>query len=225
VKITKKEFSMRALLVDDHPLFRDGLRLTLKMLRPKAQVHQAGTVREAIAILEQGIVIDLILLDLQLATMRGLEALHAMRAYPECPPVVILSGTEDRETVRAAIEHGAMGFIQKSMNSDEMIEAVEKVLAGSVYLPAACLDDSYLGTPTQSANDLLQSLGISGRRAEVLTHLAQGKPSKVIARELGISEATVKSHIQAIYDALEVHSRTQALYRLAGHGWRMGETV
>jgi len=213
---------MHALLVDDHALFREGMKHLLRHLRPDATIHQAGTVDEAAGILA-GTRIDLILLDLHLPGLRGLQSLDAMRAVTEDVPIVVLSGTEDGETVRGAIEHGAMGFIQKSVNPDEMLQAVESVLAGKVYLPEAVLQPARANGPSASQEKVLESLGIGGRRAEVLLHLAQGKSTKAIARELGISDTTVKTHIQALYDALNVHSRTQAVFALARHGWRLND--
>jgi two-component system, NarL family, nitrate/nitrite response regulator NarL len=219
---------MQALLVDDHALFREGMKHLLRHLRPDVVVFQAASVREATDILTRERGVDLVLLDLQLPGMKGLQALNAMRDFDDEIPIVVLTGTEDGEMVRAAIERGAMGFIQKSVNPDEMLGAVETVLAGKVYLPESVLDSvrgvaEDVGAPQQSK--LLGSLGITGRRAEVLVHLAKGKPTKVIARELGISDTTVKTHIQAVYDALNVHSRTQAIYVLARHGWALADIV
>jgi len=213
---------MHALLVDDHALFREGMKHLLRHLRPDAIVYQAASVREATEVLSRDSAVDLILLDLQLPGMKGLQALAAMRGFTEEVPIVVLSGTEDHDTVRAAIESGAMGFIQKSVNPDEMLDAVESVLAGKVYLPEAALPPSSTTLPRgSSGRRVLEALGISGRRAEVLLLLAQGKSTKAIARELGISDTTVKTHIQAVYDALNVHSRTQAVFELARHGWQL----
>jgi len=212
---------MRALLVDDHALFREGMKHLLKHLRPDVTIYQAASVREATEILAEHLDVDLVLLDLQLPGMRGVQALSAMRQFNDDVPIVVLSGAEDGETVRASIECGAMGFIRKSVNPDEMLSAVETVLAGKVYLPEAVLDAADTSAPSQDS--LLVGLGIAGRRAEVLVHLAKGKSTKSIARELGISDTTVKTHIQAIYDALSVHSRTQAIYVLARHGWALAD--
>jgi DNA-binding NarL/FixJ family response regulator len=216
---------MRALLVDDHALFREGMKHLLRHLRPDAIVLQAASVREATEILAREEGFDLVLLDLQLPGMRGLQALKALRDFNDEVPIVVLTGTEDGEMVRSAIEGGAMGFIQKSVNPDEMLGAVETVLAGKVYLPDSVLDSVQSadepGSPHQTR--LLGTLGITGRRAEVLVHLAKGKSTKAIARELGISDTTVKTHIQAVYDALNVHSRTQAIYVLARKGWALAD--
>ncbi len=208
---------MHTLLVDDHGLFREGMKHLLRHLRPDVVVHQSASVREAVELIREQARIDLILLDLNLPGMHGLQALTEMRANNDEIPVVVLSGSEDSEIVRGAIEMGAMGFIQKSVNSDQMLEAVETVLAGKVYLPRAVVDTRQVDR--SDSRRLLERLGIGGRRAEVLLHLAQGKATKSIARELRISDTTVKTHIQAIYDALGVHSRTQAIYELARHGW------
>jgi len=218
---------MHALLVDDHALFREGMKHLLRHLRPDAVVSQAASVREATEILAREPGVNLVLLDLQLPGMRGLQALHALREFDDEVAIVVLTGTEDGEIVRAAIDTGAMGFIQKSVNPDEMLGAVESVLAGKVYLPESVLDSVQVAEDHASHQQarLLETLGISGRRAEVLSHLATGKSTKAIARDLGISDTTVKTHIQAVYDALNVHSRTQAIYVLARKGWALTDTV
>ena len=216
---------MQALLVDDHALFREGMKLLLRNLCPGVVVHQAATISEATTVLSKRMDIDLVLLDLQLPGYKRLDALCAMRDFDDEVPIVVLSGTEDRDVVEAAIELGAMGFIQKSVNPDQMLDAVQTVLSGKVYLPESSLSFTTSRPAPVESENLLTSLGISGRRAEVLRHLAQGKSTKVIARAMDISDTTVKTHIQALYDALNVHSRTQAVYELARHGWRLSDAL
>jgi two-component system, NarL family, nitrate/nitrite response regulator NarL len=207
---------MKVLLVDDHALFREGLKLLLKSLHSDLVVAQAGSLEQARREIEDGGPFDLVLLDLHLPGYRRLDALHWMRQFDADLPVVVLSGSEDASVVRGAVEAGAMGFIQKSVDPQAMLQALEQIVAGGVYLPPVCLT-----SPAGPA--VMSHLGISARQAEVLQRLAQGKSNKLIARELGISDTTVKTHVKAVFDALRVHSRTQAVFELARLGWHPAE--
>lgn len=209
---------MKMLLVDDHALFREGLNLLLRSLSAGVVVHQAGSLERAREVIESDGPFDLVLLDLHLPGVTGLGALHWMRRLDGDLPVVVLSGSEDPAIVRGAVDSGAMGFIQKSVDPQAMMQALQQILAGGVYLPAECL------TP-RPAQAVMSRLGISQRQQEVLQRLAQGKSNKLIARELGISDTTVKSHVQAVFDLLDVHSRTQAVFELARLGWHPDGTA
>ena len=218
---------MRLLLVDDHALFREGMELVLRHLDPQTQVFHAVNVVDALQVMGDEPQIDLVLLDLHMPGMVGLDALLAVRAHAEAPAVVVLSGSEDSQMVWQAIDAGAMGFIQKQTDSRTMLAALRVVLEGGIYLPASCLTEPGRRMPVLTrdapARDRMTSLGISNRQAEALGKMAQGKPNKTIARELGITEATVKSHLSAAFAALEVHSRTEAMYAMAHLGLRLPE--
>lgn len=217
---------MKTLLVDDHALFREGMRLLLGSLDEHAEVWQAADVPAALALLDDTAAMDLVLLDLHLPGLTGLEALHRLRAGNDTVPVVVLSGDENPRLVPEAIDAGAMGYILKSALPDEMMTALDRVLAGGIYLPPLSRGDGSRGPTTSRApvpdtRARLRELGISPRQAEVLVKLAQGKPNKVIARELAISDTTVKSHVAAVFGALEVHNRTEAVYAVARLGLRL----
>lgn len=215
---------MRTLLVDDHVLFREGLELVLRHLDARVEVRHADSVEQARRVIAAGPSIDLVLLDLHMPGMQGLDALHALRASAETPAIVVLSGSEDVNIVRQAIEDGAMGFIQKQSDSRTMMAALQMVLAGGVYLPPVCLADARArpaAPAAPTARERLNRLGLSARQGEVLAKVAQGKANKVVARELGIAEATVKSHVAAVFDALDVHSRTEAVYAIARLGLKL----
>lgn len=216
---------MKLLLVDDHALFREGMELVLRHLDPQAQILHAVNVQEALQIIGQESGLDLVLLDLHMPGMVGLDALLTLRARAEGTPVVVLSGSEDVQVVWQAIEAGAMGFIQKQSDSRTMMAALRVVLGGGIYLPPVCLAGSARRAGAAStelpARERIARLGLSGRQAESLAKVVQGKSNKVIARELGISEATVKTHLSAVFAALDVHSRTEAVYAIARLGLRL----
>ncbi|MBE7368520.1 response regulator [Ramlibacter pallidus] len=208
---------MKLLLVDDHALFRTGMDLLLHHLHPEMDVLHASSVVEALATIRREPAIDLVLLDLHMPGMTGLDALLHMRQH-ETPPIVVLSGSEDLQVVWKAIDAGAMGFIQKQSDAETLRAALSVVLNGGITIPQVCLTET--GRRAAHARDLtpkqrMQELGVSERQMQVLAKLAYGKPNKVIARELGISEATVKTHLSAVFDALKVSNRTQAVFALA----------
>ena len=216
---------MKLLLVDDHALFREGMELVLRHLDPLAEVLHAASVHESLNVIADEPNLQLVLLDLHMPGMVGLDALFMLRARADATPVVVLSGSEDAQIVWQAIDAGAMGFIQKQSDSRTMMAALRVILGGGIYLPAVCLTEAgrrgQTIEPVMSARDRIKRLGISQRQAEVLAKMVQGKSNKVIARELGISEATVKTHLSAVFGALDSHSRTEAVYAIARLGLRL----
>lgn len=217
---------MKTLLVDDHALFREGMELVLKLLDASVVVLHAASVDEALRVLSREQV-DFVLLDLHMPGMTGLDALLRMRARAEATPVVVLSGSENPQVVWSAIDAGAMGFIQKQMDSATMMVALRHVLAGGIYLPPVCLTEAGRRhappSPQLTPAERLRRAGLSNRQAQTLFMMAQGKPNKVIARELGIGEATVKTHVSAVFDALGVRNRTEAVYAIARLGLNLQE--
>ena len=213
------------LVADDHPLFRAALRQAAADAVDALQVREAASLDEVLAALDAEPGTDLVLLDLHMPGMVGLDALLTLRARAEGTPVVVLSGSEDVQVVWQAIEAGAMGFIQKQTDSRTMMAALRVVLSGGIYLPPVCLAGGARrpgATTTElPARERIARLGLSGRQAETLAKVVQGKSNKVIARELGISEATVKTHLSAVFAALDVHSRTEAVYAIARMGLRL----
>jgi DNA-binding NarL/FixJ family response regulator len=218
---------MKILVVDDHPLIREGLVNVLRELDHDLTVIEAQTTEDALATLEREKDISLVLLDLQFEDrFEGMGLLKQARTtWPEVP-IVVLSGLDAPNTVREAIDAGAMGFITKRSPTPVLVSALRLVLAGAVYIPPQALAaDSTTAQPRLSADEsgsetapTLAALGLTERQTEVLAHLVQGKPNKVICRELGLAEGTVKTHIAAILRALNVTSRTQALFALSRLG-------
>lgn len=214
---------MHVLLIDDHPLIHVALRALLADFQPPVQLHSAESGAQARALLESlDPAPDLLLLDLQLgeAGDDGFELLDALRdARPELP-IVCMSGSDQMAEVIRAIDQGAMGFIPKHVAPEEFKQALMTVVAGGIYVPPMRLSQAPLPAPPQPrgveppppARPLnLDRLPITPRQQQVLQGLLQGKPNKLIASELNISAETVKDHVQAIYRALGVNSRTQAV--------------
>ncbi len=208
---------MRVLLVDDHALIREGLRLLLEDLEQNIELDQAGSCEEALALAAEH-AYDLVLLDLKMPGVKGLDALTIFRErHPEFP-VVILSGEGTPGLVREAIEAGCMGFVPKSSSHQVFEQALKLVLAGGVYLPPDVLRS---GNPESGHDPNSNSEAISGlspRQVQVLRCIIQGKSNKIIARELDVSEHTVKAHLSAVFRALGVHSRTEAVFAAAKSG-------
>ena len=223
----KRRVPMKILIVDDHPLIREGLANVLRELDKDLTVIEAETAEEAVVALQREQAISLLLLDLVLPGSDGLILLHQVRTdWPEVP-IVVLSANDNPQTVREAIDSGAMGFITKRSPTAVLVGALRLVLAGAVYIPPQALAaDDAPASPAHFAPTVLEpkvspsigDLGLTERQAEVLAHLVQGKPNKVICRELGLAEGTVKTHITAILRTLNVSSRTQAVFALSRLG-------
>ena len=240
---------MRVLLVDDHTLFREGIALLLRPLVEPLETWEAGSCEEAFELIEQRGAADLVLIDLGLPGASGLEGVRGLReAHPEMP-VVVMSSADDKDTVLAALDAGAMGFIPKSSTSAVMIGALKLILAKGIYLPpsvflgarspapatppatVAGATPVHATTPTTPVNGALPSvparrpsdLGLTPRQAEVLHLLLQGKPAKLIGRELDLSLSTVKAHTSAVLRALNVTTRTQAIVAAGRLGLRFDE--
>lgn len=222
---------MKILVIDDHALIRQALQNMLRVLDSSAEVLESADCSAALALAANQPDLDLILLDLHLPGMGGMDALSHFRQSHPAVPVVVLSGTKDRQTVLTAIDHGAMGFIPKSSSNNVMLSALRLVLSGGVYLPMEILD--HAGSLNVGDADSLTSgtgahgktpaeLGLTDRQMEVLDLLLQGKSNKLICRELGLAEGTVKIHITAVLKALNVTSRTQAVIAASQIGLRVG---
>ncbi len=209
---------VHVLLIDDHALFRRGLRLMLREVFPTIDVSEAGGCDAAAGMQDQ--IFDLIFLDWNMPGVQGEPALNAIKlTFPACP-VVVISGEEDAGVIRAAVACGAAGFVPKSAQPEVMLGALQLILAGGVYLPPQVLGP---GTRRPDSNPESQSPlnTLTDRQIEVLRKALKGAPNKVIARELDISEGTVKSHLSSAFRVLDVRNRTEALYAAA----RLGLTI
>jgi DNA-binding NarL/FixJ family response regulator len=216
---------MKLLLVDDHALLRDGLALMMAQEFRDLELLQAGTLADAHAALRAHPDVRLVLLDLGLPDGDGVEALPALREAAPGAMLVALSADEKRETVLAAIAAGASGYIPKTAQSGAMMEALRFVLAGGVYLPAGVLERRASERRDSGAPGAVgrspEELGLSPRQVDVLKLLVEGKSNKLIARDLLMSESTVKTHLEALFRRLGANSRTQAVVAAARLGLRL----
>jgi len=211
---------LKVLVVDDHPLIRQALHVVLKQLDADLQVLEAANCPDALALAEANGDLDLVLLDIHLPGVSGLDALQSFRERVPAVPVVVISASEDPDDVTRALDSGAMGYIPKTQSSQVMISALRLVLAGGVYLPSEMMRRSRQHNPAQSSTGY-RDIGLTERQAQVLALLIQGKPNKLICRDLDLAEGTVKIHITAILKALKVSNRTQAVIEVSRLGLKL----
>lgn len=214
---------MHILVVDDHALLRSGMRYLLRGLDPGLEIDEAGDCAQALERVAARSY-DLVLLDLKMPGLGGMDALDALRKAAPAAPLVVLSGEDHPHVVRAAIERGAMGFIPKSSTPEVLVNALRLVLAHGIYLPPAVLDFVHsvpvpVPPPVDSAEVLLP--GLTPRQMDVLRCVIRGMPNKAIARELDVSEGTVKAHLTSVLHTLGVRNRTEAVYAAARLGLRL----
>jgi DNA-binding NarL/FixJ family response regulator len=204
---------MKILVVDDHPLIQQALAHALPQLHGPLDVLAAVDRDETLTALARHPDVALVLLDLTLPGAHGLDLLVQLRRDHPRLPIVVLSATHDRATVGSAMAAGAQGYIAKTSTPCELLDAVRTVLDGgcSVTTHLAPVAPSIGGVPGEA-------LGLTNRQADVLRLLIQGKPNKLICRDLRLSEGTVKVHVSAILKALNVRSRAQAIAELSRRG-------
>lgn len=210
---------MHGLIVDDHELFREGLRLLLEQTAADFTFELAADVKGALELLAQRS-FQLVLLDWNLDGLSGMGAIQKLLEAAPQARVVVVSGETGAQTVRSAVEAGASGFILKSSSPSVLTMALRLICAGGVYLPFG-IPPPVAGNTARldTAESALPAL--TGRQVEVFKAVIRGASNKVIARGLGITEATVKVHVTAIFRALNVRSRTEAVYAAAKRGLKI----
>ena len=202
--------STRCVLVDDHAMFREALALLITHRHPEVSLTTAATLNQARAAVGPDDA-TLVLLDLNLPDSRGIATLHGLREAAPRARIIVLSADDRAETVMAALDAGAAGFIPKTADTQVLGGALRTVLSGAVYVPEGVAFDAGPGTPAAPP--------LTTRQHEVFRALVDGKSNKQIARELGLSESTVKTHLQAIFERLAITSRSQAVVLAARLGW------
>lgn len=195
-------------IADDHPLVRDALSLALRQAFAAADIALAETFPQAKALIDSKIDTDLIVLDLDMPGMQGLSGLATLRAAAPAVPVAILSATRNATAMRQAIEMGASGFISKSAAMADIVASIKTILDGGICLPEAA-SDALLDA--QDRDLAARAASLTPQQHRVLAQMAEGKPNKLIAADMQISEPTVKAHVTEILRKLDVHSRTQAV--------------
>lgn len=218
---------MKILVVDDHPLILEALHHVLKQLDRHVEVLDAQTAADGLRLADANPDAALTLLDLTLPDSDGFSALSELRARHPAIPVVVLSESDIREEIVRAIELGAMGLIPKRSSSEFLVSALRLVLMGGVYVPRVAFEDQVqdprgAAAPRAAAarrgSTTPRDLGLTDRQAQVLALILEGKPNKLICRELSLAEGTVKIHVAAILRALNVGTRTQAVIEAARLG-------
>lgn len=195
---------MKILIVDDHALFRAGLRMLLGTIGQNVECLEAANVSDALALISQHADIQLCLLDLALKNEHGLDAVQKIKETAPQVAVVVVSGADDSATIRSCIDAGAMSFIPKSVTPEVMTKALHHVLSGAVYLPEQIVS-AMQGAPPRPL--------LTPRQLQVLHCLSRGLPTKLISRELALSEHTVKEYIALVFQALGVRNRTEAVIK------------
>ncbi len=207
---------MNIYIIDDHALFRNGL-VSLLESRNISAVAAASP--------EQGLVeissldLDIILLDLRMPQMSGLEVLKALKGQDVKTPVVMLTTSTEENDLRDCLKYGAQGYLLKDMDPDELVGALNEVVSGSIvvaqdmtYILAKVLKNEL--TDSESSFDVL-----TNREKEVACQVASGHSNKVIARELGISDGTVKLHVKSILKKLSLSSRVEVAVMVTEKGY------
>lgn len=220
---------MRLLIADDHTLFRDALVQYIERAEPDAEITLAKDFYEVVELMKKNPVQDLILLDLRMPGMNGMEGFKRMRReYPNVP-VALMSGVAEPKDVNDAMDLGAVGYFPKTLSGKALLKAIQLVLTGERFVPIdhetnAIMPSYYNGRgngngeaksqETQVASDGKGSVAqLTPRETEVLSYLASGASNKEIARELSLQVVTVKLHVRGICRKLEAKNRTQAALR------------
>lgn len=206
---------MKMLVVEDHALVREAMAQTLMRLDAAVVCVEASDGETALQRLDEGS-FDLAIVDLMLPDMNGFALLGVMaKRFPDVPAIVV-SAMDDEASVRRAIKGGASGFVSKTHSGEELLRAVRVVLEGGVHTP----DAPVTAAGRRRDGCVSEQFGLTVAQTRVMEFLAQGKTNREIADVLGLSEATVKVHMSAIFRALGVSSRAQALVVIARNSTR-----
>ena len=210
---------MHILIIDDHSLFREGIKLLLTELSDQLTISDAPSIEEVEEDLFQ--TADLVLLDLVLdRTNDSADTMQKIQQHRVLGSIVIISSKDDPHIIKECIDQGASGFIPKSANPDVLISALRLILSGGIYLPPEAHRESsapQINADKQSNRaDPLHNL--TQRQKKALELVCRGLQNKMIAREMEIAENTVKLHLSAAYKALEVKNRTEAMYKISSLG-------
>lgn len=217
----------KALVVDDHPLFCDALTLTLQSIADFQEIRTAGTLEQALEVMAQDSAIGLIVLDLNLPDVNGLDGLVRLRNAAPRAAILVASSMADNGMISHALKAGADGFVPKHSQRSVFRRAFEAVTSGRSFVPDGFIDPT--GGQSSEPDDALARLAsLTNQQARILHLICEGKLNKQIAFDLSIAETTVKAHVTAIMRKLGVHSRTQAVLvaqearfsNAADHGFR-----
>lgn len=201
---------MQVLTIDDHGMFRFGLRLILEQHFAGVRVHEAATISEGLALAESNGPMDLALVDLQFPGEDGIDAIRALRDMSPETRVAALTASDEPADMARVREAGAMGFVRKTLGPDALRNVIELIMSGERFYPVS--DDGELGGERSGAATIsgtVPSVRLTPRQKEILQGLVEGLSNKEIARDLDIIEGTVKAHIRSLMSKLGVRNRTQ----------------
>jgi len=209
--------TLKILIVDDHRLFAAGLASVLKLLKRPVHIKEIYNGMQALSDIEKSDGYDLILADIEMPSVSGIDLLRAIKTRGITTPLVIVSATEHAREVERAMSAGAKGYIPKSTAPETMLAAVEKVIQGGEYLPEDLRNRIRSGTGTQARRATVPPTAghaplLSSRQTEILDLIENGKTNKQIAEVLGISQSTVKFHIAGLFRELNVRTRTECVH-------------
>jgi DNA-binding NarL/FixJ family response regulator len=198
-------------LADDHPIVRAALKAALAALGPGTRFVEANDAFSVLDLVTQRLDLDLLLLDLHMPGADGTATVRAVRERAPQLPVAVVSADEDPGAVAELLQLGVCGFIPKSDSASVIVSAVRLILAGGVYVPPRLMRNGNGGAPSATPASGDRELGLTARQVDVLHLLGRGLSNKLVARELGITEGTVKVHLLAVFRALGVRNRTAAV--------------
>lgn len=202
---------MNVLVADDHELVRTSLVNLLKSASISSNVSEAANARETIEQIDK-YDFDLIILDLFMPDAQGFDLVRRVCGLQIDAKVVVLSASQEPSHIRKALDHGASGYIPKSVGTAVMLSAIQLVIAGGVYIPEALLSSPSqveLPSPAQRSGEN-QQYQLSNRQQQVLACLVAGLSNKEIAKKLDVSEYTAKTHVATLFKILGVSNRTKA---------------
>ncbi len=201
-----------ALIIDDHPLFLDALSMTLRAVTAIRDIETADRLETSLARIASGLRPDVIVLDLDLPDVSGLDGLIRLRTAVAMTPIVVVSSMADHRMIGSTIRAGATGFVPKHSQRDLFRMAFEKINRGERYVPEGVPLDVDINVPVTDQEEAISRLSkLTRQQAKILQLICEGKLNKQIAYDLSIAETTVKAHVTAIMRKLGVQSRTQAV--------------
>ncbi len=200
---------MKVLITDEQSLFRDGLSLRLKQINDNISVIQSSNLFEMQKILSKEKDIDFLIFDIDLAETDSTEFINKLKTLAPNLKIVVISSSEDTRNIKRVLSSDVKGYIPKKLDSNILGGALKLILDGGTYIPPVLLNN--ITTYTNHNTDNILKKSLTNRQSQVLDLIAQGKSNKQIAYDMGVSEATVKLHINALLRSLKVNNRTQAV--------------
>ncbi|MGE3476389.1 MAG: LuxR C-terminal-related transcriptional regulator [Rhodospirillaceae bacterium] len=214
---TTKLSRLKVILADDHELIREAVKPYLRKLAENVDILEAASYDEVCAFGAETGAVDLVLIDLDMPgydEAAPFKKMSDVRAAVAKAPIVVFSGSEDRETIAAALNHGVRGFVPKSMRGQSLVNALQMVLWGEIYVPPQMALGAPAGdapAPDGAAGKSAAEAKLSPREADSLRLLVRGLTNKEIGREMGLQEVTVKMHLRNAYRKIGATNRIEAV--------------